>query len=179
MCIRFSLSHYDCQDLAIVMDALPFCKWSCELLAPKPPGYPESLITLGDHVRARRMDLGLEQQDVAKIIGVTESSIWNWESNSNQPRKPWMIAEIIKFLGYCPLPPPTTPGEAIRYTRTIRGLNFKEAAADIGVDPTTLLIWERDEGRPNDPRCHGKLQKWLKANADLLQSFSQKGVLVA
>ena len=29
------------------------------------------------------MDLGLEQKDVAKIIGVTESSIWNWEHGWN------------------------------------------------------------------------------------------------
>jgi len=98
--------------------------------------------------------------------------VWNWESHTNHPTRPRPVARIIEFLGYCPLPPPTTHGEAIRYTRMIRGLNFKEAAAEIGVDPTTLLIWERDEGRPNDARCRGKLQNWLVANVNLLQSNS-------
>ena len=76
-----------------------------------------------------------------------------------------MIAWIIEFLGYCPLPPPTTRGEAIRYTRKIPGLNFKEAAPEIGVDPATLLTWESEQGRPDDPRCRGKLQAWLNVNA--------------
>ena len=44
----------------------------------------------------RRMDLQLEQQDVAKIIGVTESSIWNWESGMN-PAKRYM-KKIEGFL---------------------------------------------------------------------------------
>jgi len=42
-------------------------------------GYPTNPVTIGDHIRKRRMDLGLLQREVAEIIGVTESSIWNWE----------------------------------------------------------------------------------------------------
>lgn len=62
--------------------ALPFCK--IELKAPKPPpaGYPKILKTLGDHIRKKRLDLGLLQKDVAKIIGTTESTIWNRENDS-------------------------------------------------------------------------------------------------
>jgi len=43
------------------------------------PGYPEFPITVGEHIRKKRMDLGLLQKEVSEIIGVTESSIWNWE----------------------------------------------------------------------------------------------------
>jgi len=32
---------------------------------------------MGKHIRKRRIDLGLMQKDVAKIIGVSECSIWN------------------------------------------------------------------------------------------------------
>jgi DNA-binding XRE family transcriptional regulator len=42
-------------------------------------GYPEFPIIVGEHIRKKRMDLGLLQREVAEIIGVTESSIWNWE----------------------------------------------------------------------------------------------------
>tara|TARA_B100000315_G_scaffold32482_1_gene27385 strand:+ start:275 stop:496 length:222 start_codon:yes stop_codon:yes gene_type:complete len=51
--------------------------------------YPLNPKTIGEHIRKRRMDLGLEQKDLAKIIGVTESSIWNWENGWN-PSKRYM-----------------------------------------------------------------------------------------
>ena len=53
--------------------ALPFCK--IELKAPKPLypiGYPQILKTLGDHIRKKRLDLGLLQRDVAKMIDTTD-----------------------------------------------------------------------------------------------------------
>jgi predicted Rdx family selenoprotein len=56
----------------------------------------------------------------------------------------------------------------------IRGLNFEDAAAEIGVDPATVFTRERDGGRPNDARCRGKLQNWLIANVYLLHSNSPK-----
>jgi hypothetical protein len=40
-------------------------------------GYPEFPITVGEHIRKKQMDLGLLQTEVADIICVTESSIWN------------------------------------------------------------------------------------------------------
>jgi DNA-binding transcriptional regulator YiaG len=42
-------------------------------------GYPAHPITVGDHIRKKRMELGLLQREDAEIIGVTESSVWNWE----------------------------------------------------------------------------------------------------
>ena len=33
---------------------------------------------MGKHIRKRRIGLGLVQKDVAKIIAVSECSIWNW-----------------------------------------------------------------------------------------------------
>ena len=63
-------------------------------------GYPEHHITIGDHIRKRRMDLGLLQREVAEIITISESSVWNWEhgvepEQHNNPK-------IIKFSGYIP-----------------------------------------------------------------------------
>lgn len=46
------------------------------------------------------MDLGLLQREVAEIIGVTESSVWNWE-HGTEPEQQYN-PKIIKFLGYIP-----------------------------------------------------------------------------
>ncbi len=51
---------------------------------PASPAYPKSLETLGDHIRKRRLDLGLEQQQVAARLGVSESTVWNWENDRSQ-----------------------------------------------------------------------------------------------
>ena len=38
-------------------------------------GYPPELNTLGDHVRAARLDRGLFQKDVAKLVGVCTNTV--------------------------------------------------------------------------------------------------------
>ena len=57
--------------------------------------------TIGDHLRRRRLALKLLQRDVAERLGVTESSVWNWEANGSQPDFRYMPA-IIGFLGLQP-----------------------------------------------------------------------------
>jgi DNA-binding XRE family transcriptional regulator len=58
-------------------------------------------VTLGDHLRRRRLELGLYQKDVAAKIGVTTSTIWNWEHNwTIDPR---YIPLVIEVLGYNPV----------------------------------------------------------------------------
>ncbi|MDT8422044.1 MAG: helix-turn-helix transcriptional regulator [Desulfuromonadales bacterium] len=49
-------------------------------------------------MRRRRLELGLYQKDVAAQIGVTVSTIWNWEHG-------WAVgyqslSKLIRFLGY-------------------------------------------------------------------------------
>ncbi|MEN6383817.1 MAG: helix-turn-helix transcriptional regulator [Phycisphaerales bacterium] len=67
------------------------------------PSYPSSrpLITLGDHILKKRLDLRLEQKQVAKIIGTDKCSIANWEHNRSEPRTRY-LPKIIDFLGYTP-----------------------------------------------------------------------------
>jgi hypothetical protein len=50
------------------------------LLRPKTPpkGYPINPQVIGEHIRKRRLDLGLLQIEVALQISVTESTVWNW-----------------------------------------------------------------------------------------------------
>jgi DNA-binding XRE family transcriptional regulator len=59
---------------------------------------------MGDHIRQKRLDLGLQQKDVAVQIRVSEASIYNWERNRTAPQV-HQIPGVISFLGYDPFPP--------------------------------------------------------------------------
>jgi transcriptional regulator with XRE-family HTH domain len=52
---------------------------------PKDKGYPKHVITIGDAIRKRRLDLELLQKDVAKIIGCDKTTILNWERGHTHP----------------------------------------------------------------------------------------------
>lgn len=55
---------------------------------------------IGEHIRKRRFDLGLLQIEVTKQIGVTKSTVWNWEHGTEPKLR--HIPKIIEFLGYMP-----------------------------------------------------------------------------
>jgi transcriptional regulator with XRE-family HTH domain len=80
---------------------LPFCHATLKAQKPLPPAYPNSLKTLGDHLRKRRLDLSLRQKDVSEKLGVAEATVWYWEKNLTSPSLRY-IPKIIKFLGYEP-----------------------------------------------------------------------------
>ena len=131
--------------------ALPFC--GAELLAKKlkNPAYPKSLTTLGDHVRKRRLDLRLRQQDVAATLGVTGSALANWEVNRVTPEFT-RLPLIIAFLGYTPSPYNKKSDnmiERMKLYRLTHGLSQEKFAKFIGVDETTVAKWERGEHVPS------------------------------
>ena len=100
-----------------------------ELIGQKPsnPAYPEGLLTIGDHIRKRRLDLGLFQKDVAKIIGTSTDSITFWEKGRHHPALSWYPA-IIQFLGYVPFEIGETAAEKFLAYRKIRGISRLQAA---------------------------------------------------
>ena len=57
--------------------------------------------TIGEHIKKRRLELGLEQDQVAAKVSVTWLSVSNWERGIYRPTKKAMIP-IIAFLGYDP-----------------------------------------------------------------------------
>ncbi len=65
-----------------------------------PKGYPVAPRSLGEHLRKKRLDLGLLQAQVAEKIGVTESTVWNWEHGVTPALQ--HHSKIIQFLGYQP-----------------------------------------------------------------------------
>ena len=93
--------------------------------------------------------MGLLQREVAGRLGVHKDTIYNWEGNRKSPQLRF-VPRIIAFLGYVPeYTTPRTLGERILIARRLLGLTQKELARWLGIDPSTLGRWERNEGKPS------------------------------
>jgi DNA-binding XRE family transcriptional regulator len=114
-----------------------------------PFSYPENPVSLGDNIRKKRMELRLLQKDVAKICGVTEDCITNWEKNRSLPQIQF-YPNIIKFLGYLPLEfdLTTLPGKLKAY-RHMKGFSQKRLGKILKVDGATVCSWEQAESQPH------------------------------
>ncbi len=121
---------------------MPICNIQLSSKRPNKKPYPKELITYGDHLRKKRLDLNLTQSQVAKIINVTAESITNWELNRTEPNL-YQIPKIISFLGYTP---EMNENPIIKY-RIRKGLSQKEFARIIEIDSTTLSRIERGSER--------------------------------
>jgi DNA-binding XRE family transcriptional regulator len=133
---------------------LPFCH-GC-IVAPLPPqpkrwicrqSVPNELLTIGDHIKARRITLHLFQNDVAKQIGVHRASVQNWERNVGVPM-PGQIPAVLRFLGYIPFPQPASRGGMLRDVRICCGWTQGEFAKAAGCGESTVARWENDQ-RPD------------------------------
>ncbi len=100
--------------------------------------------TLGEHVRKKRLILGLTQKEVASELGVVPWTILNWEKGRTAPPIA-SIPAIVQFLGYNPVPQPETLPQRLLAKRRAMGWSIKEAAKAVGVDPCTWGNWERGQ----------------------------------
>ena len=126
-----------------------FCHFHLTAWKPSSLPYPAQLNTLGGHLRKRRLDLGLLQREVAEQIGVTASTIWNWEANYRTPQLRF-IPKIIALLGYDPNDAQSgSLGERIVAYRRVQGVTQKELACRLRIDPSTLARWESGRGHPS------------------------------
>jgi DNA-binding XRE family transcriptional regulator len=87
-----------CSPRPTCIPALPFCHVTLKGQKPLPRAYPRALCTLGDHLRKRRLDLGLLQRGVAERLGADPCSVTNWELNRTKPAL-WFLPAIVRFLG--------------------------------------------------------------------------------
>ena len=111
------------------------------LKAPRPTPHPQIPVTLGDHLKKRRLELGLLQHQVAQRTGVSVSTVMNWENGHTRPTiRDW--PQVITFLGYDAVPIDYTVAGRLLAFRRRRGLTQRELARGLGVDPTTLSRWE-------------------------------------
>lgn len=127
---------------------MPFCHFRFKVSKNQYDNrYPKELNTLGDHLRKRRLDLGLLQKEVAEKIGMDKTTYYNWENNRSIPRFQYMPG-IIAFLTYCPYFGPKKIFERLVAYRKSRGVSQKVLAQNLGVDPCTLANWESGKRKP-------------------------------
>lgn len=118
---------------------MPFTRVSLKSLIPRP--YDFLPISVGDHVRKRRLELGLLQKEAALQLEVNPWTVLNWEKGRTEPPVAAMPA-IFRFLGYDPFPEPRTLPERLLAERRKMGWSIKVAAEFVAVDPGTWRQWE-------------------------------------
>jgi DNA-binding transcriptional regulator YiaG len=114
---------------------------------PLPSAYPKELITLGGWIRKTRLDQGLSQEKVAKILGVTEQCITNWELHHNEPESRH-VPHIIEFIGYYPYDPTAELIDRMEAIRRAFGMTQEQFSRILDVDESSLASWARREHKP-------------------------------
>lgn len=104
---------------------------------------------VGDYIKQRRLNLGLSQIDVAKIIGVSDETIRQWENNTYKPLIRF-YPKIIKFLTFVPLPKPISFREKLRFCRHVLGMTQKQFAQLVNYSSDTVSSWETNEYEPTE-----------------------------
>lgn len=126
---------------------MPCLRFETETVKPREIFYPANPISIGDHIRKKRMYLELLQKDVAIILNVSEDCVTYWENNRSKPQIKY-YPQIIKFLGYCPFELDLTTFEGrIKAYRYLNGLSRKHFGKLIEVDPQTVVGWENGRGK--------------------------------
>jgi len=144
---------------------LPFSRGQNIVALPKSESYPKQLMTIGNHIRAWRLNNHLSQANVAKILGVCEDSIVGWETRGITPTVR-QIPGIFRMIGYLPFNIDTsTLGGKIYCYRIMHGLSRNEFGALIPADASSILSWEKGKHVP-PKRKYKKIEEIIK-HADL------------
>jgi len=127
--------------------------------AQKPSLYPRHPTTLGQHLKKRRIELGLLQKEVAGRLGLDECTIGNWEKDRTYPAVRY-LPRLIRYLGYDPFPKPQSFGDRLRAKRQHLGLSRKRLAVLILIDDGTLQRYEQGVWQPGS-RNRAILERFL------------------
>src|SRR6476660_9057598 len=110
--------------------ALPFSGWVLRGPKPLPKGYPKAPKSLEEHLKRRRLDLGLLQKDLAALLGVSKATIGNWETGRSTAALR-SIPAAVQFPGADPRPAGSFPLR-LRLSRERLGLSQRALAALLG-----------------------------------------------
>jgi transcriptional regulator with XRE-family HTH domain len=115
---------------------------------------------LGEHLRKRRLELGLLQQNIALRLNVSAWTYRNWENGRTTPGA-IIYQRIVEFLGYYSHPTPPTLGHRLLKIRRCLGLTSRQAARLAQVDHHTFLMWEGGKWTPT-ARTRAKVERFLE-----------------
>ena len=89
-----------------------------------------SMLTIGDRIKQKRIELGFSQKDLAHCIGnVSRAAISLWETGSTKGLKPENLLNTAKCLG-----------ESIEWLVT-----GKKSTGDINIEPSNLPQKSRNQ----------------------------------
>lgn len=97
-------------------------------------------MTIGEHLKEARITRGLLQRQVAEVLGLTTSTVVNWENGKTDPL-PKDGPRIVRFLGYLPLPIDTL-AEQLLAVRFLNGWTQVQAAMTCGVSEDSWATYE-------------------------------------
>jgi len=117
----------------------PAGKIKIPLIIPLVKELTRKPVTLGDHLRRRRIELGLYQKDVATKLRVTTSTVWNWEHTGSVDLR--YIPRVIEFLGYNPISQPEDLLERLSWYKQVNGLSLERLGVEMGRDSEQLADW--------------------------------------
>ncbi len=84
-------------------------------------------------------------------------------ANYKQPKALKITFRVSRF-------PATTLGQRIRKRRLEQGLMQVELAGLLGVNPRTIVNWEKDRTRPGSPELENVVQSFLKGRHPRLKA---------
>ena len=125
--------------------------WPKSLKSLKPVPYERKPVTLGQHLKKRRLEENLLQKDVAEMIGCGTWTYITWETDRSKPAIKWWPL-IIKFLEYDPNSAPVCMATGLVAARRRLGLSMSNMSARLSVNPTSYLRWESGRGKPTEDR---------------------------
>ena len=131
------------------MPVLPFCAFTLIANKPKSKQYTSTLTLLGDHLRNRRLDLGLEQKELAKILGVCLASISHWENGHGEPQLN-LQGKVIEFLGYNPFGSDNSISGKIKLYRVLNRYTQDQLARKLRIDNNIVRDWEKGAKTPTE-----------------------------
>ena len=140
---------------------LPFGLKLLKSLRPVP--YERVPQTLGQHLRKRRLEMGLFQRDLRERFKLEKETYANWEKDRCYPAmNHW--PGIIAVLGVDPSPMPVTTGDRLKAYRRQHGISRNALAAALGADERTVWRWESGCRAPiNDLRL-SSIERLLAAS---------------
>ena len=118
---------------------LPLCRKT--LVSPKKrPAKPPR--TLGERLKAWRLEQGLEQRDVAAMLGVRAATVGRWERDQKRPAIK-LMPQILTLIGPNSCATQKSMPDRLLSARQRLGLTQAGLAEKLGVDRTTVGDWER------------------------------------
>ncbi len=102
-------------------------------------------MTVGDEVRAERLNRGLTQHQVDELIG-THRGFFNELETGHRNNTIYVLYKATKFLGYIPKTLciyETTLGGQLYAHRIKNGLALSRIASEVGLDKSTIGRFER------------------------------------